>query len=192
MTFHADLVDPCITKFQPLFDACFVTIDVLFQSADVAECRIFQGQLDEGARCERDSQCKSGPAGAFVDCNEDRQACTYTRFFKEGEDCRYGDDGGGFCGKGLYCDAPLGGTAIGKCKKATPIGQSCDTLKLVSPECGLGAYCDKSSGKCTAAKDEGASCDTGFECRTLECDSSGSGGRKCSPAEPIVKSSECK
>jgi hypothetical protein len=193
MTFHPELIDTCIVKYKPLLDACFETIDLLFQAFAVAECRIFQGQLEEGAECERDSQCKSGPAGSFVDCNDERRACTYSRLFKEGEQCRYGDNSGGFCAKGLYCDAPLGGSVPGTCKKATPIGSSCDTLKLISTECGLGAYCDKSTGKCAAAKDEGASCDTAFECQSIQCESSGSGGgRKCQPAEPIVSSSECK
>jgi hypothetical protein len=193
MTFHPELIDPCIAKFQPILDACFETIDLLFQAASIAECRIFQGQLDEGARCERDSQCKSGPAGSFVDCNSEREACTYTRFFKEGEACRYGDSAGGFCEKGLYCDAPLGSSVPGTCKKATPVGSSCDTLKLISTECGLGAYCDRGTGKCTAAKDDGATCDTAFECKSLRCESGGSGsGRKCQKPQPIVTESECK
>jgi hypothetical protein len=193
MTFHPDVVDPCLTKYKPIFDACFETFELFFLAFDVAECRAFQGQLDEGARCERDSQCKSGPAGSFVDCNEERRTCTFTRQFKEGEQCRYGDDPGGICAKGLYCDAPLGGNVAGTCKKATASGASCDTLKLISTECGLGAYCDKVTGKCSAAKDEGAPCDTAFECKSIKCESSGSGGgRKCQPAEPIVTANECK
>lgn len=192
MTFHPELIDSCLVKFKPILDGCFQTIDLLLQAADIADCRIFQGQLDEGARCGRDSECKSGPAGAFVDCNDERQSCTYTRFFKEGEACRYGDNAGGFCSKGLYCDAPLGGGVPGTCKKATPVGSSCDTLKLVSTECGLGAYCDKGTGKCTVAKDDGHSCDGAFECKSLQCESTGGGGRRCLEADPIVTSSECK
>jgi hypothetical protein len=192
MTFHPELIDPCLAKFKPILDACFETIDLLFEAAAIADCRIFQGQLDEGARCARDSECKSGPPGAFVDCNDERQVCTYTRFFKEGEACRYGDNAGGFCEKGLYCDAPLGSSVAGTCKKATPVGQSCDTLKLVSTECGLGAYCDRGSGKCAPAKDADAACDTAFECKSLQCESSGSGGRKCLKPDPIVSENECK
>ena len=193
MTFHPDLIDSCLTKFKPVLDACFETIDLLFAAFDIAECRIFQGQLDEGAQCERSSQCKSGPAGSFVDCNDSRRVCTYARLFKENEACRYGDNAGGYCAKGLYCDAPLGGNVAGTCKKATPIGSSCDTLKLVSTECGLGAYCDKGTGKCTAAKDQGAACDTAFECKSLSCENGGSGGdRKCQAADPIVDPDECK
>lgn len=192
MTFHPELIDGCIAKFERIFDACFETVDLLLQAADIADCRIFRGQLDEGARCERDSQCKSGPPGAFVDCNEERQSCTYTRFFQDGEACRYGDGAGGFCAKGLYCDAPLGGsTAPGTCKKATPVGSNCDTIKIISTECGLGAYCDKGSGKCTAAKDEGATCESAFECKSLQCESSSGSGRRCQKADPIVSEIEC-
>lgn len=193
MTFHPELIDSCLTKFKPILDACFETIDLLLKAFDIAECRIFQGQFDEGAQCERDSQCKSGPAGSFVDCNDERRVCTYTRLFKEGEACRYGEGSGGFCASGLYCDAPLGANVAGACKKATPLGSTCNSLAIVSTECGLGAYCDKGTGKCTAAKDEGATCDTGFECKSIKCDGGGSGGgKKCQPAEPLVTSSECK
>lgn len=193
MTFHPEVIDPCFPKYKVVLDACFETIDVLLKAFDIAECRAFRGQLSEGAQCERSSQCKSGPSGSFVDCNDERRECTLTRLFKEGEPCRYGDGAGGFCIQGTYCDAPLGGGVAGTCKKATPIGQNCNTFAFVSTECGLGAYCDKSTGKCTASKDEDAACDTAFECKSLQCESSGGGGgKKCQPADAIVDANECK
>lgn len=187
-TFHPERIDACLAKLQPLVDACYETVDLLYRAFEISECRIFEGQLAEGAKCERDSQCAPATvSNAFVDCNDTRKVCTVTRLLSEGEACAYGDASPGFCAKGLFCDAPLGQSNAGTCKKATPLGERCNADKLLSLECGLGAYCDRASGKCAAAKGDGATCDTAFECRSLSCED-----RTCRQAKPIVDAIECK
>ena len=60
-------------------------------------------------------------------------------------------------------------------------------------ECGFGAYCDRATAKCVPAKAEGAVCETAFECQSIKCESSGSGGeKKCQPPKPIVDAEDCK
>lgn len=194
MTFHPERIDPCLAKFEKILDGCYETIDLLYQAFDITECRVFEGQLTEGAKCERDSQCRPGAGpNEFVDCNDDRKVCTVTRLLEENDACAYGDGSPGFCAKGLFCDAPLGQSNAGTCKKATPLGATCNKDKLLSLECGLGAYCDRTSAKCTAAKGDGAPCETAFECRSLSCENGGGGGAKtCQQAKPIVDANECK
>ncbi len=193
MTFHPERVDPCLAKFQSILDGCYETVDLLYRAFEITECRVFEGQLTDGAKCERDSQCApaSGPS-AFVDCNDERKVCTVTRLLEEGAACAYGDGSPGFCAKGLYCDAPLGQSNAGTCKKATPLGADCNKNALLSLECGLGAYCDRTSGKCTTAKGDGAPCDTALECQSLSCEGTGGPGKTCQKAKPIVDENECK
>lgn len=193
MTFHPERIDPCLTTFEKLLDTCYETIDVLYEAFAIGECRVFEGQLAEGARCERDSQCSSpGGDGTFVDCNDERSVCTVTRLLSENEACAYGDASPGFCAKGLYCDAPIVQPGPGTCKKATALGDSCDKDQVIPLECGLGAYCDRTSAKCTKAKGDGAPCETAFECTSIRCEGPPGGTRTCQPAKPIVDAGECK
>lgn len=188
MTFHPERVDPCLAKFQSILDGCYETVDLLYRAFEISECRVFEGRLPDGAKCERDSQCApAGGSSAFVDCNDQSKTCTVTRLLSEGETCSFGDGSPGFCAEGLFCDVSIGQSSAGTCKKATPIGGSCAKSEALSLECGLGAYCDRDSGKCAAAKGDGATCETAFECRSLACE-----GKTCRQAKPIVNADECK
>lgn len=187
MTFHPDRIDACIEKYRSVLDECFETVDLLYRAFDIAECRIFEGTLAPGAKCERDSECaKPSDPGAFVDCNDASKTCTATRLSSDGEACSFGDGSPGFCKKGLYCDIAIGTSNAGTCKKATAIGEDCRADEPLALECGLGAYCDEATGKCAPAKADGATCATAFECRSLACE------KTCQPAKPLVDEDECK
>jgi hypothetical protein len=192
-TFHPDDIDGCLVKLQPFFDTCYLTFDLLYRVAELLEtCRVFEGKLAEGAACERDSQCTSAP-GAFAGCDKDSKTCKLTRFFAEGEACSLGANAGGFCGKGLYCDADLGkNPPTGTCKKATPLGSACNAANPVNLECGLGSYCEKTTKVCTAGKTGGAPCASDLECASISCAGGSGSAKTCKPTQALVSPEQCK
>src|SRR5205814_10381114 len=59
-TFHPEVIDPCVAKFQEIYKSCYLTFDLLAKAEQfVHDCRIFDGTLAEGASCERDGECKA-------------------------------------------------------------------------------------------------------------------------------------
>lgn len=192
-TFHPDVIDSCLTKLQPFFDTCYLTFDVLYRVAGLLQtCRVFDGQLAEGAACERDSQCAGAP-DTIVGCDADTKLCKHTRLLAEGAPCTIAAGLPGLCKQGLYCDADLTkNPPSGTCKKATPLGSGCDANKPFDLECGLGSYCEKTTKVCTAGRNGGASCTTDLECASISC-SIGSGAAKtCKAPSAFVSPEQCK
>lgn len=190
-TFRQERIDPCLAKYKPLFEGCYETFSLVTEAAaTLKDCQAFEGQLAEGEACERGSQCKPSPdANAVTGCDDKTKRCTTTKLLGEGAACRIGDGASGFCTAGLYCDADFTkAPVVGTCKRATARGAICDTTKQFALECGLGSYCDKTSGKCTAAKAAGAPCNDNLECERLECDAN----KTCAPLKPLVDLNECK
>jgi hypothetical protein len=190
-TFRPETIDPCIEKFKPLLDACYETFDLILRAVnDLRACRTFEGQLAEGASCERDSQCKpSTAADELSGCPKDKLKCTTTKILAEGAACSL-DSGGpsAFCGSGLYCDA----TGTKTCKKSTAVGSACNAKASPSLECGLGKYCDPATALCANGKGGTASCKDLIECASLKCEGAGTTGKTCVAPKALVSIEECK
>src|SRR5688572_21691203 len=170
-TFHPELVDACIKKYQDLFASCEVTFDLYARALKVfKECRIFEGQLAEGASCTRLAQCKPATApNQASTCDEDNtKQCSTVTILAENEACELKDGAKGLCDEGLYCDITSFATMTGTCKKKTPIGSACSTTKKPNLECGFGNRCDE-SGKCAVGKPGGASCTGDLDCASVKC-----------------------
>jgi hypothetical protein len=187
-TFHPETIDPCLAKFGPLFDSCYETFDLVLRATkDLRECRTFEGQLTEGASCERDSQCKPATAADELSgCPKDKLKCTTTRILLDGAACSLDNGTNAFCGTGLYCDA----TGAKICKKSTAIGSTCDAKVSPSFECGLGNYCDASTALCANGKGGSAPCKDLTECASLKCE--GTASKTCVAPKAIVSVEECK
>lgn len=193
-TFHGARIDPCVEKLRPIFENdCNLTFDTLYDIVDrLRECAIFEGSGADGAACERDSQCtRSTDPSSFTGCDEETKRCKTTRFLAEGATCRLGDGATEYCKKGLYCDADLGKPAPfeGKCRPATPIGKTCDGAKRpFSLECGLGNYCESTTGVCAVGNPGGTACIKAeeFKCASFRCEAGA-----CA-ASNLVKDAECK
>jgi hypothetical protein len=183
MTFDASQVDPCLAGIKPLFEACRVAYPDLLQyfSALRACEHVFVGQNDEGALCDRDAQCKpSEDPKTLVGCEGGR--CKWSRVVGSGATCDFDDLAPHLCDAGLYCDIATGGTS-GTCKTATALGQACDPVSL---ECGIGAFCQASTQTCVEASNEGDSCVSPFQCKSLQC-TAGS----CEAVAPPVEADDC-
>lgn len=193
-TFHPEIVDGCLTRLQPFFDNCYLTFDILYRVADLLRtCRAFEGQLAEGAACERSSQCASPTeARAIVGCDDATKTCKVTRFLAEGAACTLASGLPSVCDDGLYCDADLTKSpASGTCKKATPRGAPCDATKAFDLECGFGSYCAATTRVCTAGKNGGAPCQEDLECASVSCVAGTGTGKTCKPPGALVTPSEC-
>jgi hypothetical protein len=200
-TFHPERVDSCVAAYQEIFStSCYVTFDLVYKlSKDSQACAVFEGQLAEGAACERASECQPpSTPGDVVGCDDTTKTCHTTHFVAEGAACDLSSGLPNICAQGLYCDIdftkrPLAGT----CKKATALGQSCANTKPIDLECGFGNYCDTGSGQCTVGRPASASCTNDLQCQALKCTSADGGaldggtGACASPA-PVVKPNECK
>ena len=175
MTFRPELIDGCLTKFRSLLSDCDANLlDLVGQLADFQECfGIFEGELAEGATCARDSQCKQPGGGMQAECDDDTKTCMTNNFAfaGNGEPCDFEDGPDqAFCGAGLYCDANVAmGMTSGTCKTATALGATCDTLSMFQLECGLGNFCDPSTGVCSTGAKSGEPCTGGLECQSLQC-----------------------
>ena len=193
MTFAPALIDPCLAKVGPVIAACFFDLSKFESVAKTLnECRIFAGSLGEGVACERDAQCKpSADANAFASCNDQTKKCTTTRFLSAAANCELKDGLNALCGTGLYCDAPLVGPAKGTCKSALALGAEC--APAMRPlECGLGAYCDGDTKKCTETRGGGEPCNNALQCDSLKCVRAGDAGTgTCAPQEPLAKARSC-
>lgn len=192
-TFHPEIVDGCLARLRPFFDSCYLTFDILYRVADLLRtCRAFEGQLPEGAACERSSQCASpADAHAIVGCDTTTKLCKVTRFLGEGAACTLASGLPNVCDEGLYCDVdPTKSPASGTCKKATPKGSACDAAKAFDLECGFGSYCDGTTKVCTAGKSGGAPCQEDLECASVSC-VAGAAGKTCKPPGALVEPEEC-
>ena len=83
------------------------------------------------------------------------------------------------CGKGLYCDADLGGN--GTCRPVVKPGQACSNVLA----CGPGSSCENKS--CGAGKVLGQACSTSYECESLLCEQ-----KTCTRGKPLAKAESCK
>jgi len=189
-TFRPEKIDPCLAKFAPLFESCFETFDLILRATEqLRGCQTFEGQLAEGATCERDSQCKpSSAADELTGCPKDKLKCTTTKFLAEGAACSLDSGTSAFCGSGLYCDA----TGAKTCKKSTLGGSTCNAKASPSLECGLGSYCDPATALCANGKGGGAICKDLIECASLKCESGAGSGKTCVAPKAIVSTEECK
>jgi len=199
MTFFGDRIPGCIPKYKEVFTQCTLTFDLLQKSArTLAACQAFEGQLAEGASCERTSQCKpSGSKDEIVGCDDDTKRCKYTRIAPEGGECALGAGFAVLCDDGLYCDADFTTAPFpGTCKKKTALGGACDKDKKPVPlECGLGNYCDPTgSGTCIVGKSGSAVCGNDIECASVTCTKPDGGvsSGACAPLKSLVKVEECK
>ena len=200
-TFHPELVDTCIEKYTTLFASCEFSFDLYVRALKVIkECRVFEGQLAEGASCERDAQCKSATdANATTSCDKDgTKQCVTTTLLAENAPCEIGEGVRSTCNEGLYCDIDFTSQPFkGTCKKTTPLGSKCDAAKKPIPlECGLGNRCDQATSVCAVGKAAGAACGTDLECASVSCPAAGDGGadagKACAPPPPLMKAQECK
>jgi hypothetical protein len=114
----------------------------------------------------------------------------------EGATCQFTANLAALCDEGLYCDASPtdAGIFAGTCKKKTPILGRCSTLL----ECGLGNFCSKVTGVCTAGKSGGASCTDNIECATITCSAKLDAGtdaaaapKACTAPNSLVKPEQC-
>lgn len=201
VTFHPERIPGCIEKYRALFDAsCTLTVDVLQKYyPQVAQCATFEGQLPEGAACERSSQCKpSTKADEVVGCDDQTKKCRTTKLLAEGATCTIGDGLPALCSDGLYCDASFDSQPFtGVCKKKTSLGVACNKEeKPVALECGLGNYCDTTSSVCTAGKPGDATCTSDLECASVSCikpaDAGAGAPGTCKAPQSLVKPEECK
>jgi len=197
-SFHPEVVDACLAKYNDIFVACEFTFDLYAKALKVfRDCRVFDGQLAEGAACTRTSQCKAPPSSNEVaSCDEDKsKQCTIVKILVAGDACELSDGFKGTCDEGLYCDvsfssAPLKGT----CKAKTPLGQSCDKTKRPNIECGFGFRCDE-SGVCAKGLPGNAACTSDLDCASVKCAAKSTGvdsGSACTTPDPVVKREECK
>jgi hypothetical protein len=197
-TFHPELIDPCLKKYEALFASCEGTFEIYARALKVfKDCRIFDGQLPDGASCTRTSQCKAPTAANEVaSCDEDNtKQCVTFKILAENDACELKDGARGVCDEGLYCDITSFATFSGTCKKKTPIGQPCNATKKSNLECGFGNRCDE-SGVCAVGKPGGASCTSDLDCASVKCtpksDAELDSGAACEPPAPLVKREECK
>jgi len=194
--FHPERVDACIPKYRELFAQCTFTWELLQKEGPtLGACAIFDGKLGVGTACERSAQCQpSANPRDFTSCDDDTKKCKTLSFLAEGDACALGDGVTGFCGAGLYCDVDFA-TFKGFCKKATSLGVPCDTSKKpLQLECGIGNYCDLSTGSCTVGKAGGTACNrTDLECASVKCltDAGLPDGGACAPLGSLVKPEEC-
>ncbi len=191
MTFDPSKIDACLAEYQKLLAKCVLSIADFFSLLEgLAPCNsIFQGNLPEGAACQRDAQCAlPGTPNTYVGCDEGTKTCVHWTRLAEGAQCQLGDGVTDYCETGLYCDVNLVGSPPfnGTCKQATALGAKCDGTNPYNLECGLGYYCNASTSLCTVAKVGGASCTTGIECQTFDCEAG-----KCTAQEPLVDQGLC-
>lgn len=188
LTFDPSGIDECLSKLTTLANSCEGGLAAIQGFRDLKVCStIFVGTLQEGESCERDSQCAPGSDDVFTGCDEDTNQCSSFEFVGEGDPCSIGDDLDTLCDDGLYCDAVISGMPPfqGTCKAATPIGGSCDAMKMFNLECGLAlGYCD--GGTCAAAKAGGASCTDDLECESVTCNAG-----TCDPVDPLFDADDC-
>ncbi len=191
MQFDPTPIDACIAAFEPLMQKCVPSADDLFPVFDALEpcTQIWKGSLKEGAPCDWDAECaQSDDPNVYVSCDDDLKICRHFRKLGPNEACELSVTAPGACAPGLFCDAFLAGAPPykGVCKPATAPGQQCNTFKPYDLECGLGFYCNDSTGVCTSAKPGGATCIETIECQTLTCDLG-----QCAPQEPLVNQAIC-
>jgi hypothetical protein len=124
-------------------------------------------------------------------CSEDTKKCVTTTFLAKGAACSFAEGAHALCGTGLYCDVPLdGGPLEGTCKQALALGADCQLLRPL--DCGLGAYCDASTTKCTQAKAGTASCTNNLQCLSTKCTTTGDAGiGTCDPQKPVASPRSC-
>ncbi len=191
-TFHPERIDGCFAKLAPFFDTCSVTFDVLASVAKVlADCRIFEGSVGIGSACTRDGECAPISGAGFPSCSDTTKTCNGVFFLSAGAACSFAEPMTGFCDDGLFCDANLAAKPpAGTCGQATPVGKPCDAAKVVDLQCGLGNYCEKSTGLCAKGKGANAPCELDFECASFKC-IAGVAGKRCAPPDDLVKPAEC-
>lgn len=192
MTFDPTNIDACLAKLGPYVDRCRVPIsEALLLFNELATlCKIFAGKVAEGGNCERSEQCATS-GDQLANCTAGK--CKLTKLQGAGATCSFGGPTEEFCKSGLFCDANVAKSPpSGTCKTATVPGQPCDAQNAFNFQCGLGYYCDKASAKCTAAKNEGATCENALECNSLDCDIPPGGATgSCTAVAPIAKDEEC-
>lgn len=190
--FHPERIDACLAKLPALYDTCTVTADLLYRVVkELPDCAAFEGQLAEGASCERDSQCaRSDQPGELTDCDDTTKRCKRFRLLGEGAPCVL-EEGANLCDQGLFCDASLAvKPPAGTCKKATPLDSPCDANNPLNLECGFGRYCAGATGLCALGKGAGAPCEGDLECAAGKCEGA-PGQQKCATPDSIVKPEEC-
>ncbi|MEZ4221025.1 MAG: hypothetical protein R3B13_08850 [Polyangiaceae bacterium] len=191
ITFDPTNTDACLAAYTKYLKQCVVTLKDLpsfVREFDVC-APIFEGKLKPGDKCERDAQCASAAdPNSFSTCDDDTKVCRVTTLWQESETCALGKNVDGVCDKGLYCDASLLTLPPykGICKKATPLGQPCNKFNPYTLECGLGYYCNTTTGVCTVGKVGGAACVNDVECQSFSCTL-----LKCAATPPLVTQEGC-
>jgi hypothetical protein len=197
-TFHGERIPGCIPRYREILKSCALTFELVQKySRDLAQCDAFEGSLPEGAACERGSQCKPGAtSNELAGCDEGTKRCRLTKLLAEGATCTIGTDLPDICAEGLYCNVSFASQPFtGVCKKKTSVGVACDKdQEPFALECGLGNYCDRTTGLCTVGKRGNAACANDLECASVSCTkpATGSGSGTCKPLGTLVKPAECK
>jgi hypothetical protein len=187
MTFAPDSIGACMAAIEPWASQCFLSSDDLFAYAEASNaCRkVFVGQVAKDGACDRSEQCALPTSPKESSFCEFDGKCALVRYIPEGTACDLGAANGELCDQGLYCDVEPQQT-LGTCKKVTAVGAACDAQSVANLECGLDAYCDMASAKCTASKNGGEACASPLECRSFVCEAN-----KCTNAGPIFDSLLC-
>ncbi len=186
---------------------------------DAPACeRIFVGSVALGQPCNDSREC-APLAGRSVYCQSDDglspsvctasstssaprgkagDACGIT--CSEGDNCSVGDDApvplpgpggvpapqpnpvGCYRDDGLFCK-------VGRCAPLLAPGEACDSYDA----CGGTAFCDFSTGQCTAPRPNGSPCESSNECQSDKCDevtdnlgSLAAGARVCVSATTVT------
>lgn len=187
-TFNEQAIEPCLAAHAAAHAVCVPTwAQTLELRKEIyAACRVIDGLTEPGRGCSISATCKRPDGLATAECV--KNVCTVVEILPEGAECPFPSGSVPVCDEGLTCDAP-GLDTVGKCVKAIPTGQTCDTSALESTDCGLGSYCDQQSGTCAVATNLGGSgCEQSTECVSFECDRN---GNRCEPAPAVVSRDVC-
>ncbi|UQA56231.1 hypothetical protein [Polyangium aurulentum] len=171
MTFDGESIQGCLDAIAPWASQCFLSSDDLFSYGEASNvCRkVFAGEVAKDGACDRSEQCAlpTDPKESSF-CEFDGK-CALVRYVPEGTACDPFAGNGELCDRGLYCDAEPQ-QMLGACKRVTAVGAACDAQSAGNLECGLDAYCDTASAKCTASKGAGEACASSLECRSFGCE----------------------
>jgi hypothetical protein len=168
-TYDPSSADACFAAHERAYAECVVDWDetVALRRELWASCRVIDGFLPEGHTCDNDARCALPEGDATVACVEG--VCRTIELLPAGAECPFPNGDVSTCDVGLYCTAVHSGE-IGTCVPATADGEACDPTFL-NTECGLGSYCDLTTGVCRKATNFGGpSCTQDTECVSFICD----------------------
>jgi hypothetical protein len=158
-SYDANKGGACVAYAAQIAKAC--------KDADPGPCdAVFTGTLPPGSACTSSSEC-APPANGIVFCDQNQcvqeprgtlgspcnETCTEHGTAVSCSGSSSGSQGTCYTNDGFFCGASH------TCEKLTSLGQPCSYEGCVS-----GAYCDTSSGVCTAAKGIGQPCQDYDQC----------------------------